>query len=39
MGVMTEWDPARAGTAPTLSLELRRGGQPVDPAPFLRGRE
>ncbi len=38
VGVMTEWDPAQAGTAPTLSLELRRGGQPVDPAPFLRGR-
>ncbi len=37
VGVMTEWDPAQAGTAPTLSLELRRGGQPVDPAPFLRG--
>ena len=39
VGIMTEWDPAQAGTAPTLSLELRRNGQPVDPAPFLRGRE
>ena len=38
VGVMGEWDPAQAGTAPTLSLELRRGGQPVDPEPFLRGR-
>ena len=38
VGVMTEWDPGQAGTAPTLSLELRRGGQPVDPGPFLRGR-
>ncbi len=38
LGVMGEWDPGEAGTAPTLSLELRRGGQPVDPGPFLRGR-
>ncbi len=38
LGVMPNWDPAHAGQRPALYLELRRDGQPVNPAPFLRGR-
>jgi hypothetical protein len=36
--VMPGWDPASPGARPALYVELRREGQPVDPAPFLRGR-
>jgi septal ring factor EnvC (AmiA/AmiB activator) len=37
MGAMPGWDPQNPGTAPpTLYLELRKDGVPVDPAPFLR---
>jgi septal ring factor EnvC (AmiA/AmiB activator) len=38
VGVMPGWDPASSGAHPGLYLELRREGQPIDPAPFLRGR-
>ena len=38
VGVMPGWDPRGAGERPSLYVELRRGGQPVNPAPFLRGR-
>jgi septal ring factor EnvC (AmiA/AmiB activator) len=37
VGAMANWDPRAAAPRPTLYLELRRGGQPVDPAPWLRG--
>jgi len=38
VGVMPGWDP-RGGTGqPSLYVELRRSGQAVNPAPFLRGR-
>ncbi len=36
VGVMEQSD---RGAPPTLSLELRRGGEPVDPAPYLRGQQ
>jgi septal ring factor EnvC (AmiA/AmiB activator) len=39
VGVMSGWDPAAArGKRPTLYVELRRDGQPVNPAPWLKGR-
>jgi septal ring factor EnvC (AmiA/AmiB activator) len=38
VGAMAGWDPRGAAARPTLYLELRRGGQAVDPAPYLRGR-
>jgi septal ring factor EnvC (AmiA/AmiB activator) len=42
VGVMPGWDPqtaARPGAVrPTLYIELRRDGSPVNPAPFLRAR-
>lgn len=39
VGVMPGWDPgARDGERPTLYVELRRDGRPVNPAPFLRTR-
>lgn len=37
LGLMPDWDPAGTTARPALYLELRRAGQPVDPAPFLRG--
>jgi septal ring factor EnvC (AmiA/AmiB activator) len=37
LGMMADWDPTGAAPHPALYLELRRSGQPVDPAPFLRG--
>jgi septal ring factor EnvC (AmiA/AmiB activator) len=39
VGVMAGWDPLKPGAArPTLYLELRKDGDPVNPAPFLRAR-
>ncbi len=39
IGAMPDWDPqAPAATRPTLYVELRRGGQAVDPAPLLGSR-
>jgi len=36
LGVMAQWNPAsRAAARPSLYVELRRGGQAVDPAPYL----
>jgi murein hydrolase activator len=40
VGEMPDWNPRAepASGRPTLYFELRRGEQPVDPAPFLRGQ-
>jgi septal ring factor EnvC (AmiA/AmiB activator) len=39
VGVMPGWDPGTAeNSRPTLYLELRKDGIPVNPAPFLRAR-
>jgi septal ring factor EnvC (AmiA/AmiB activator) len=38
VGVMPGWDPAAGAKRPSLYVELRRDGQPVDPAPWLKGR-
>lgn len=38
MGVMPGWDPRDGGSRPALYVELRRSGQAVNPAPFLRAR-
>ena len=38
VGVMPGWDPKAGGPRPSLYVELRRGGEPVNPAPFLRGK-
>ena len=38
VGVMPGWDPRAASGRPSLYVELRRAGQAVNPAPFLRGR-
>ncbi len=38
VGVMPGWDPRTGGGRPALYVELRRSGQAVNPAPFLRGR-
>ena len=37
VGTMPAWEPGATGRRPTLSIELRHNGQPVDPAPWLRG--
>jgi len=36
VGVMPSWQPGHAGSRPTLYVELRRDGRPVNPAPWLR---
>lgn len=42
IGVMPNWDPKSdsraAGSRPGLYVELRRGGQPVDPGPWLKAK-
>jgi septal ring factor EnvC (AmiA/AmiB activator) len=38
VGAMPDWDPATPGKRPSLYVELRRDGQPVNPAPWLKGR-
>ncbi len=38
VGVMPSWKPGTPGTRPSLYVELRRDGAPINPAPFLRGR-
>jgi murein hydrolase activator len=38
VGVMPGWDPKMPGSRPALYVELRRDGQPVNPAPWLRAR-
>jgi septal ring factor EnvC (AmiA/AmiB activator) len=39
VGVMAQWDPRSPGERrPTLYVELRKDGEPVNPAPFLRAR-
>jgi septal ring factor EnvC (AmiA/AmiB activator) len=38
VGVMPNWDPRTPGDRPTLYMELRRGSQTVDPAPWLKGK-
>lgn len=38
VGVMPGWEPGGAGSRPVLYVELRRDGQPVNPAPWLRAR-
>ncbi len=38
VGVMPGWDPRAGGQRPGLYLELRKGGQPVNPEPYLRAR-
>jgi len=37
VGTMANWDPTSASPRPSLYLELRRDGKPVNPAPWLRG--
>ena len=36
VGVMPGWEPGAAGNRPALYVELRRDGQPVNPAPWLK---
>ncbi|MEJ0018739.1 MAG: peptidoglycan DD-metalloendopeptidase family protein [Acetobacteraceae bacterium] len=36
VGVMPGWEPGGSGSRPALYVELRRDGQPVNPAPWLR---
>ncbi len=36
VGVMPTWEPGSTGNRPALYVELRRDGQPVNPAPWLR---
>jgi murein hydrolase activator len=38
VGAMPNWEPGTAGSRPALYVELRRDGQPVNPAPWLRAR-
>ncbi|MBV9735159.1 MAG: peptidoglycan DD-metalloendopeptidase family protein [Acidisphaera sp.] len=38
VGVMAGWDPRASGDRPSLYVELRHEGQPVDPAPWFRAR-
>jgi murein hydrolase activator len=36
IGVMPGWEPGVSGRRPSLYVELRRDGQPVNPAPWLK---
>jgi septal ring factor EnvC (AmiA/AmiB activator) len=36
VGVMPNWEPGGSGNRPALYVELRRDGQPVNPAPWLK---
>jgi len=36
VGVMPDWNPASGRNRPSLYVELRRDGEPVNPAPWLR---
>jgi murein hydrolase activator len=36
VGVMPNWEPGSTGNRPTLYVELRHGGAPVNPAPWLK---
>ena len=36
VGVMPSWEPGASGNRPALYVELRRAGQPVNPAPWLK---
>ena len=36
VGVMPDWEAGASGNRPSLYVELRRAGQPVNPAPLLR---
>jgi murein hydrolase activator len=36
VGVMPGWEPGASGARPALYVELRRDGQPVNPAPWLK---
>jgi septal ring factor EnvC (AmiA/AmiB activator) len=38
VGIMPNWDPRASATRPSLYVELRQNGQPVNPAPFLRAK-
>ncbi len=38
VGAMPAWDATNPGPRPALYVELRRDGQALNPAPFLRGR-
>ena len=38
VGQMPAWDPRGTAVRPSLYLELRRDGQPVNPAPYLRAK-
>ena len=37
VGTMPGWDPRNTAQKPALYVELRRGSQPIDPGPWLRG--
>ena len=39
VGAMAAWDPRTPGARPLLYVELRQNGQPINPAPYLRGRQ
>lgn len=36
VGVAPSWEPGSSGSRPTLYMELRRDGQPVNPVPWLK---